>query len=76
MRTFSIRPLQEDIKNQIKTTNEILEVIESLSRLEKALDNNEDKKELDLLLKKLGSASNTLLDNVERTSKFIREVSS
>ncbi len=73
MKSFTLQPIQEDVRRQIQATNEILEVIDRLNSIADQMTDlkDEDKKSLSNVLEKLAQISDGLLDNAGATSRFI-----
>lgn len=74
MKSFTLQPVQEDVRRQIQATNEILEAIGELNSVAEGLETDK-KANLNVVIEKLAKVTDRLLDNAGATSKFIREAS-
>jgi uncharacterized membrane protein len=73
MTSFTLLPIQEGVRVQVRATNDVLSVINKLNEIAARLEGPQ-KEELLKCIEELAEVSDRLLDNAGAASTFIRNV--
>ncbi|WP_417796568.1 hypothetical protein [Terasakiella pusilla] len=74
MKTFSIRPIQDDVRNQLDATHKLLDAIDEIAKLKAVLTDESQIKDLERIEEALAGVTSDLMDNAGKVSKFVQEV--
>lgn len=71
--SFTLQPVQDNVQNQLQSTDKIIDAIQMLGILESRMQ-QPDKNLLSAIIMKLETVSTSLVESAEDTNKFLKEV--